>query len=187
MENRGGGGKEEGKDHIVKSFLTVSRLQKLWTKTLSLGHVLHWNHIQTLSPGTPVMHSSLLASLRCLHKHWQLLSGKACRIKLQMPVQGFCALENSDLIARHSFVSCTLFLTFLPCFPCDWQPFKTQSNRIVLDGGRKHCHQFGISLLKQLQVINSFKGEKCWYLFFALHTIPHSLIGFLTLWPTFLQ
>lgn len=113
-----------------------------------------------LSPGAPVMHVGLLVSLGCLRKHQRLLSGKACRIKPQRPVSGFCTLKSLDLVVRHSFISCPLLLTFLPCFPCDWQPFKTQSNRIVSDGGRKHCHRLGISLLKQLQVINSFKGEK---------------------------
>lgn len=142
-----------------------------------------------LSPGVPEMQVSLLASLGCSQKHQWLLLGKACRIKLQGLVgcKGLCMLKSLHVTAQHSFISCPLLLTFLPCFPCDWQPFKTQSNRIVSDGGRKHCHRFGISLLKQLQVINSFKGGKCWYLFFALHTIPHSLIHFLTLWPTFLQ
>lgn len=134
-----------------------------------------------------VMHVGLLTSFGYLHKHWWLMSEKACRTKQQGPVQSFCTVRSLDLVARHSFISCPLLLTFLSCFLCDWQPFKTQSNRIVSDGGRKHCHQFGISLLKQLQVINSFKGGKCWYLVFALHSIPHSLIGFLTLWPTFLQ
>jgi len=72
-----------------------------------------------LSPGASVMHVGLPAFPRCLHKPWQLLSGKACRIKLQGPVWGFCTLKSLDLVARHSFISCPLLLTFLPCFPCD--------------------------------------------------------------------